>query len=71
MEVSFNFEKKCWASGCRNGRIWSGCSCGGCTPDWEELPICDVCGGTGKVPSDLGKELIEFIEKHFDLKRKE
>ena len=73
MEVRIEFDGMCWhCSG--HGRVWERCSCGGCsgcTPDWETLPICPACKGTGKVPTPLGNDLIEFLETHFDLKRKE
>lgn len=49
IEVNIEFEHECYK--CEGSSQWSGV-------------VCDRCNSTGRVPTELGVELLEFLERH-------
>jgi len=50
VEVNIEFERECYK--CFGGSTW-----------WPDRK-CERCGNTGRVPTELGEKLLEFLEHH-------
>lgn len=49
IDINIEFERECGK--CYGSSQWSGVAC-------------DRCNNTGRVPTELGVELLEFLERH-------
>lgn len=49
VEINIEFERECYS--CLGRSVWSN----------DEQ--CETCNSTGKVPTGLGQELLEFLER--------
>lgn len=64
-----DLEEECWC--CRGkGHRYEKHPCGCCEYE-DEDDTCKRCRGLGTVPTGYGRELLGFIEKHFDIERLE